>query len=555
MQFPLPFKMTGLLLVLYFVNFAAISGPNYNSVRSMGMGNVSVTIATDRTAIFNNPAGLCYFKDLIDLSLSPVVLSVDGRFVTLVKALNNHKDKLADISEIDEDFIDMLNEMDGQWVGFQYLPEITIATKNLGFGIYSTLPVSVRVESGHFIPKLALSGERDVVFTWAVGIPLRHFANRCGISVEYIQRTPLKETITTYSETFIYFDKIANNKALRVLGDFTEIKHGVSFDLSFMHDFRKFQGFRLGYNVQDILGIVGGEVVFPPDLSIGCAYNFPQMNNYKLIDNLIIAFEISNIFGLELESKKYEHFAKKLHAGIELDLGYGMVRMGMNQGYFTTGLGIRYGLFFMDYAFFNQELGYYPGQFQNKKHIVKMGADIRFKKKTRKTKSGNQESNSSDSTELHFNNKQPTDPKRSGSEPADNQNGIQNITVETAPVQNETQEGEGVEDNQNSYENAIEIEDDEEIKSNIESSDVKESEIENKNVEGREVQASDVESKNVESSEVQENNVESKNVEGREVQASDVESKNVESSEVKDNQDSNEKTIESTTEEEKIGWE
>jgi hypothetical protein len=479
----------------------------------MGMGNVSVTFVTDRTSIFYNPAGLSLLKNVVELSISPIILSVDGKFITLLKAVKDHKSKLTDISEIDEDFIEMLNEMDGQWVGFKYLPEIVFVTDNLGFGIYSTLPVNVRVESGHFIPKLALRGVRDVVFTWAVGIPLRNFSNHCGISVEYIQRIPLNETITTYSETFIYFDKVASNKALKVLGDLSEIEHGVSFDVSFLHDFIKFQGFRLSYSLKDVLGVVGGKIVFPPNLTVGCAYNFPQMNEVKLIDNLILAFEISNIFGLELESEKYEHFGKKLHLGLELDLHYGIFRMGINQGYFTTGLGVRYGLFFMDYAFSTEEMGYYPGQLPNKKHVLSMGAGIRFKKRIKKNETGNQDINSSGSSVNQSDDKQQLKPLNSDNKSLDiNQNGPENITVEKPPLKKENQGGNSMEEIQDSYEGVTGIDNNEAEKGELESGEAEKGELENGEAEKGELESGEAEKGEVKNGEVKDNQTEEEKI-------------------------------------------
>lgn len=375
-----------MLLFLVGVSTAAIKGPQYNSIRSMGMGNTSIAITTDRTAIFHNPAGLSLLTSDIDISLSPVSTAVDGKLITILKALKEHGGSLNDIANIGPDFIDMLYDLDGQWVGLNYIPEATVVTRNLGFGIYSIIPVSVRIESGHFIPKLALRGQRDLVFTWAVGIPLRQNNNRCGISVEYIQRTPLQETITKYSETFIYFDKISSGGALGVIGDFSEVKHGVSFDAGFIHDFKRFEGFRLAYNVNDVLGVIGGKMIIPPKVSFGCAYLFPQVKDIALINNLCVALEFEDLFGIEPVSEKYEHFAKKIHAGTELELKYEMfrtaIRLGINQGYFTSGLGLGLGIFSMDYAFFTEELGYFPGQLPNQRHILSMSFQISIPRTT-----------------------------------------------------------------------------------------------------------------------------------------------------------------------------
>jgi hypothetical protein len=358
--------------------YAKIKGPNYYDIRTMGMGNTTVTVTTDRTSIFHNPAGLGLIKNEVQFSASPIAAAVDGIFITLLKEMNEQGHKLKNLAEVDQEFIDMLNEYDGQWVGLEYIPEFTVAAENIGFGIYSVFPIGVRVESGHLIPKLGLRGQRDLVFTWAVGVPLRHKNNYCGISVDYLQRTPL-DMLTTYSETFILFDEITSNP-FGVLGDFSSIQHGVSFDVGFIHDVK---GFRFAYDIKDILGVIDGEIVAPPQVDLGCAYYFPQLEKVKTIENLIIAIEIANLFRID-DNDKFEHMAKKLHFGLELDMKYAALRGGISGGYPTGGMGIRLGAFKIDYAFFTEELGYYPGQLPKYKHIVAMG--IEFKVETKPDK-------------------------------------------------------------------------------------------------------------------------------------------------------------------------
>ncbi len=342
------------------------------------MGNTTVTVSSDRSSIFHNPAGLGLIKNEVQISASPLAASVDGMFITLMKQMLDHGDKLGNLSKVDQEFIDMLNEYDGQWVGIEYIPEITVASENIGFGVYSVLPIGMRIESGHLIPKLGLRGQRDLVFTWAVGVPLQHKNNYCGISVEYLQRTPL-DMLTTYSETFLLFDEISSNP-LGIIGDLSNIQHGVSFDVGFIHDV---EGFRFAYDLKDLLGVVNGEIVVPPQVDLGCAYMFPQMEKVDAIENLIIAIEIMNLFGID-DNDKFEHMAKKLHFGLELDMKYAALRGGISGGYPTGGLGIRLGAFKIDYAYFTEELGYYPGQLPKQKHIIALGLEFKVEKKPNK---------------------------------------------------------------------------------------------------------------------------------------------------------------------------
>lgn len=372
-------KVLSCFILVIGIGYAGVKGPYYDDIRALGMGNTSVAVTTDRTAIFHNPAGLCLIDD-VQFSFTPLAVGIDGIFFTLLQQMVDQGHKLEDLSLVDAEFIDMINEYDGQWVGVKYIPEVTIAAKRIGFGVYTVFPLGVRIESGHLIPKLVLRGERDLVFTWGVGFPLRHENNYGGISIEYLQRTPLK-MMSTYSETFHLFDDISNTP-LGIIGDYSEIQHGVSFDVGFMHNYKN--GIRLAWGVKDVLGVIGGKLVVPPQVDLGCAYFFPQVEKVKAIDNLIVAFELTSIFGLEPVTNKYEQIWKKVHVGAELDMHYVALRLGLSQGYPTAGIGLRFGMFKVDYSYFTEELGYYAGQLPKKQHILAAGVEVKVKSKKAK---------------------------------------------------------------------------------------------------------------------------------------------------------------------------
>lgn len=375
-------KTVTVLLLSSIALFAGVKGPHYNDIRTMGMGNTTVAVTTDRTAVYHNPAGLNLIGDKIQYSIAPLSLSIDGKFGTILKFMAENGGELSNFESITSDLLEEVNSFDGDWVGLELLPEITIASKNLGFGIYSVWPVAVMVESGHTIPKLGLRGQRDLVFTWAVGIPLKKKNHHMGISVEYLQRTPVSETITKFSDTFIFMDKLTSIEALGIVGDLSSIKHGVSFDVGFMHEWGPL---RLAYNVRDLLGVIGGEMVLPFELDLGFGFFVPNLDRVPALENVIIAFDINDLFGTEPTTGKYESFTKKLHMGFELDAKYVVARFGINQGYPTAGFGLRFGIFKADYVFFQEEMGYYAGQMPRKKHVVSLGVGFSTKRRKRIT--------------------------------------------------------------------------------------------------------------------------------------------------------------------------
>jgi hypothetical protein len=343
----------------------------------MGMGNTTVATTTDRTAIFHNPAGLGLLKDKIDISIAPLGVSLGGPIRDIINSIISYGSDLGDFDRLVENgFLDTLASYDGDYLLMEYIPQVTIAKRNLGFGYYSTFPVVVRPETGHLIPKMVLSGQRDIVFTWAVGIPLKKENHHFGVSVEYLQRVPADEEVSKFTDMLIMIDEMGENTArsFGFIGDYAAIQHGASFDIGFMHDW---SGFRLAWDVKDIFGVVGGDLVFPWQIDIGCAYFFPQLDQVAAIRNMIVAMEIKDLLKFEEKTGKYEHFLKKLHLGAEIDFNYVAIRGGISQGYPTVGGGLSLGFVNLDYAYFTREMGFFPGQEPRSKHVASLSFDIR----------------------------------------------------------------------------------------------------------------------------------------------------------------------------------
>jgi hypothetical protein len=88
---------------------------------------------------------------------------------------------------------------------------------------------------------------------------------------------------------------------------------------------------------------------------------------------MLVALEITDIFGAEEETGRYEYFPKKIHFGAEVDLTYAAFRVGLNQGYPTFGIGLMAGIVDLDYVYFTEESGYFTGQRPKPKHVVSLG--------------------------------------------------------------------------------------------------------------------------------------------------------------------------------------
>jgi hypothetical protein len=132
--------------------------------------------------------------------------------------------------------------------------------------------------------------------------------------------------------------------------------------------------------MHDLLGFVGSSMIIPR-FDIGTAYYFPQVQNWYWIRNMIASAEISNLFGSEPTTGRYEHFGKKFHAGAEVDVWLLALRAGLNQGYPTYGVGLSFGLLDVNYVHFTEELGYFPGQMARDMHVFSLNFKIRWPEK------------------------------------------------------------------------------------------------------------------------------------------------------------------------------
>ena len=71
-------------------------------------------------------------------------------------------------------------------------------------------------------------------------------------------------------------------------------------------------------------------------------------------------------------------FGKKLHLGAELSLPIIDLRAGLNQGYFTYGVGMNFFFFHLDAVSYTEELGVYPGQTSDSRYAVSLTLDLSF---------------------------------------------------------------------------------------------------------------------------------------------------------------------------------
>ncbi|MEK7355566.1 MAG: hypothetical protein AAB250_03910 [Bdellovibrionota bacterium] len=69
---------------------------------------------------------------------------------------------------------------------------------------------------------------------------------------------------------------------------------------------------------------------------------------------------------------------KKLHLGVEVSLPLIDIRAGLNQGYYTLGVGMNLGVLRADVATYGVELGEYPGQLEDRRYMAQVTFELGF---------------------------------------------------------------------------------------------------------------------------------------------------------------------------------
>jgi hypothetical protein len=334
------------------------------------MGNASVAVVDDRYSLFNNPAGLGFFKEHMELSISPLFLHLDKNFFDIAGFLLKNEKKLKDPNTYDQAFFNDFNEIDAKWAELGYLPEATFATRRFGFGMYNVLSTRISAETGHFIPKLGLGGNEDLVLTAAYAHRIKEIFS-VGASFKYIYRVVLPDSILGFTDTYKFSKELQNSALGGNMGAFLDLGHlerGFGFDVGGMANVG--EALRFGLAVQDLFEYLDGDFKHVR-VGLGSAYRILPATRIPFIKDLIVAMDIKDIF-------LKDSFFNKLYMGTELDMHLAALRLGLNQGYPTFGFGLNFFIFHVDYAYLTEEAGFYPGQIPKSAHRFSLRLGFKF---------------------------------------------------------------------------------------------------------------------------------------------------------------------------------
>lgn len=397
-------SILGLLLLLTIFSILEARTPrtiSYLGAKKAGMGGCGVAIIDKRESLYYNPA------TIVDIDNAVVIPVIQGASVIGVDVISNIN-KLSEASKESSDdtgsALDMYRKLIPTKIGYGYgTSGHFIGTTGLGIenfashfaiGSFSNMKIGANMLN-RLSPRLEVIGYYDIAFpTFTMGrafeTPQEFFIHnpKFGFTIKNINRYSLYDS-DTGSETFTV-------EVLDLISEDTDVPlnvrmgQGVGLDLGMIGDIDSFMGpGKVGLAITNISTTIVGK-----EYSNFTSENATDYTSYKeqipVLGTLGFAIKSSpfekvpvmkDIFpdatyamDLDIISPETSTF-KKIHLGMEqlyFDdlLGW---RIGLNQGYPTTGLNFNFGVFHIGLTYYVEEFGREIGDNPQPFYFVDMG--------------------------------------------------------------------------------------------------------------------------------------------------------------------------------------
>lgn len=328
--------------------------PASTSVRALGMGNAYIAAVQDADALFYNPAGLARITG-INWTVADFRVGLNGDQIL---------DTVADMQG-SSTFEQTIRNMYGDhiWVGGGGKTAVTLP--GLGAAVYTTLDASVDVDNPVY-PNLDLSVINDLGYTLGGAVPLSPFV-QVGAAVRYVKRTGSR---VPFGPSYISsLDPDAISDSINKVGSGYGMDLGMNIGIPGpVSPVFSFVWRNVGITKFDAADITLGA---PPserdEMSIGASLN---------IDAALVS--VMPVFEFKFLNRDDVQLGNKIHLGVEIDMPILDIRAGFNQGYYTAGAGLDFGLFRFDVATYGVELGEYPGQREDRRYVLQFTMELGF---------------------------------------------------------------------------------------------------------------------------------------------------------------------------------
>lgn len=329
--------------------------PDLNrNLRSLGMGGVQVSTVAPADAVFYNPAALGRVEGL-NFQLLNAGVGVNGLDVY---------DKIKDAGDLTD--INNFNNLVGTRVWLDGVGKTSFTMPNFGVGYYTDYQQILELHDPAF-PKFKTFFQNDTSTVVGGAFSLGP-SSYLGMSFKRVTRWG-GDTLDIDAST------VTNVEDMIALKDRFENKgQGYGIDLAVMTELDGPFKPNLSLVWRDI-----GDTAFtktsgteaPPHIKQNLVFGAGMGLDLPGLD-WAFGFEARHLLESDVQ------LGKKLHLGTEISLPFIDLRGGINQGYFTYGVGFNFLVFRFDAVSYTEEIGTYPGQTADNRIMVGVGIDLSF---------------------------------------------------------------------------------------------------------------------------------------------------------------------------------
>jgi hypothetical protein len=353
----------------------SLARPKYPGSRALGMGGAFTALSDDWTAIHYNPAGLSFLNTALDAGVLMRfdlgdAFGVAGDALTIAGLHANSFSSLDSLAN-DNTLADDLMRFDRRPVQFGTMPEMHFAARStdpdLPLGIAASWFLlshgTFQLDKGIYIPSAEGQVRTDLLLRFGGAIAPWH-----GLSIG------VAPTIGTYSEIeqgiSIQDYSSAGDSLLAKLDREQQriYRPGFGFGLTLgaMYEILPTE-LRVGMSVQDLFLALNDQAV-PSAVHFGMAYLPAALRKQGALRYVNFAVDIEDAFG-------DKPFLTKLVYGAEMNMSLAQIRGGFRSGYPCYGLLLNLFIVQLEFTSFAEELGLYPGQWEDRHYLfsVRLG--------------------------------------------------------------------------------------------------------------------------------------------------------------------------------------
>lgn len=336
-------------------------------MQALGMGGAYVAAGDNANALVYNPALLS--RAGFDLVISSLRFRLDNDFLNVANFVMDHQKDFAlydtlysgqvdstSIGGLDE-FLEDITPYENRWGKTRFAPMFRLSFDNFGFGIYNSTDIWIKADKGIYNPRVYGWAISDLVFLAGYAQEVNQKVT-VGFTGKFVSRRT--SDLVRIEST----DLDATNEVLKpAYNHLKKDDRGGGLDLGALYAYRPNVDF--GCVLQDAVGWIGSKRI-SRNLKVGVAYHWKGFP-FPSISKGLIAADIEDLL-----FTTGDHFFKRIHFGASSTFLVFNARVGFNQGYPSTGIGLNLYIFSIDYAYYGEELSQIPGQEEEWYHTLEL---------------------------------------------------------------------------------------------------------------------------------------------------------------------------------------